>query len=248
MEKRIIFFIFLTVLIISCDSTTRISSIDNRSQQVNSLTTNKNKTLDSFLSPYRVALEKKMNDTLAFLDKEMKKTKVESELGNWVADGMQWYVTSVLKEDADISICNYGGLRIKSLPRGAIKLKHIYELMPFENELTIVRLDSNELKVLLHRIADKEGWPVSKELKLSISKENKLNRWTVRNTTENDYYVVLSDYISNGGDGMDILVRKPKKMLNVLIRDALIAYAKHQHNLSAVKDGRITKEDNYANE
>lgn len=233
---------FILVFLFSCDATTRIASIENKSRKVNGSDYIIKSDLDSFLTPYRNQLVKKMNDTLAFSDKELTKEKVESTLGNWVADGIMWYAKKKLNRDVDIAICNSGGLRVKSLPAGPILLKHIFELMPFENELVIMDLDSTDLKVILERIAEKDGWPVSKGFYMHLSSDNKILDWNVNGIRKAHYKVIVSDYIATGGDGMSSLIVKPRSSLNTLIRDALIIYAKDQRQLHAQIEGRIVKD------
>jgi 2',3'-cyclic-nucleotide 2'-phosphodiesterase (5'-nucleotidase family) len=241
-------FIYILIVLASCDATTRISSIENRSQKVQKSDAPSKTVLDSFLLPYRAQLEKKMNDTLAFSSQVLTKKKIESTLGNWVADGMMWYAKEKLNESADLAICNSGGLRTKSLPAGPILLKHIFELMPFENELVILEVDSNDFKLILERIAQKEGWPVSKGFYLKLNEENKILDWNINGQRKAEYKVIVSDYIATGGDGMNNLITKPRKSLNILIRDALIGYAKNQRNLQSKIEGRIVKDKANADE
>ena len=240
--------LFVIILLASCDATTRISSIENKSRKVNGTEIASNSKLDSFLKPYRSELEKKMNDTLAYSSQVLTKKKIESTLGNWVADGMMWYAVEKLHEEANVAICNSGGLRTKSMPAGPILLKHIFELMPFENELVIIDVDSNDFKIILERIAQKEGWPVSKGFYLKLNDENRILDWQVDGTRKANYKVIVSDYIATGGDGMNNLIQKPRKSLNVLIRDALIGYAKYQKNIVSNMEGRIIKDKINADE
>ncbi len=247
MNLRLVF-IYALFILTSCDTATRISSIENKSQKVQKTQIQSQTELDSFLLPYRAQLEKTMHDTLAHSPQQLTKKKIESTLGNWVADGMLWFANEKLNEKADLAICNYGGLRTKSLPAGAILLKHIFELMPFENELVLIEIDSTDFKSILERIGEKEGWPVSSGFHLSLSKENKILYWNINGTRKANYKIIVSDYIATGGDGMSILTQKPHKNMNTLIRDALILYAKHQKNLHAQLEGRIVKEKTDANE
>lgn len=244
---RQILWLVLFISIVSCESSTRISSIENKSQRVKGNEIPSKSEIDSFLNPYRQELNRKMNDTLAYSERELTKKKIESTLGNWVADGMMWYVKDKLNEHADIAFCNPGGLRTKSMPKGPILLKHIFELMPFENELVIVDVDSNDFKVLLEIIAQKEGWPVSKGFYLKLDEDNKILDWHVEGTRKANYKIIVSSYIVTGGDGINHLIQKPRKNLNVLIRDVLISYAKHQKYLHASIEGRIVKDKVNAN-
>lgn len=240
--------IFTFFFLLSCDATTRISKIDNKSQKVNSLDAKEPSSLDSFLTPYRQAMQNKMNDTLAYANYSLTKKKIESTLGNWVADGMLWYAQDRLNQPVDMAICNAGGLRVKSLPTGAIQLKHIYELMPFENELVIVEVDSVDFKILLERIAQKDGWPVSRGFQLHLSEDNTILDWKINGTRKAQYRLVISDYMATGGDGLNNLIGKQRTGLNVLIRDALIQYAKSQKNLDSKIENRIQKDKSDANE
>ena len=245
---RHILWLVLFISIVSCESSTRISSIENKSQKVIGNEVSSKSEIDSFLNPYRKELARKMNDTLAYSEQELTKKKVESTLGNWVADGMLWYTKIKLNKEADVAICNSGGLRIKSIPSGPILLKHMFELMPFENEMVIIDIDSNDFKIILERIAEKDGWPVSKGFHLLLSVDNKILDWSVNGTRKLYYKVIVSDYIATGGDGMNNLINKPRTSLNVLIRDALISYAKDQKKLTATIEGRIVKDKVNADE
>lgn len=100
--------IFTFLYFLSCDATTRISKIDNKSQKINSLDAKEPSSLDSFLTPYRQAMQNKMNDTLAYANYSLTKKKIESTLGNWVADGMLWYAQDRLNQPVDMAICNAG--------------------------------------------------------------------------------------------------------------------------------------------
>lgn len=51
-------FIYVLFILTSCDATTRISSIENKSQKVQKTQIQSQTELDSFLLPYRAQLEK----------------------------------------------------------------------------------------------------------------------------------------------------------------------------------------------
>lgn len=230
------------IFLVSCEATTHIYSVENKSQKVKSVEANTLSELNTVIEPYRAQLNKKMKDTLAYTQKPLTKKKIESQLGNWVADGMLWYTNEILHDSADIAICNYGGLRTKSIATGPVLLRHMYELMPFENELMLLTLDSSVLRTVLEHIAQKDGWPVSKGFFMRMSQENKLLDWNIHGNRKAAYKVVFSDFVATGGDGMHVLTTVPNKKLNILVRDALIQYAKHQKNLNATLEGRIIKE------
>jgi 5'-nucleotidase / UDP-sugar diphosphatase len=67
----------------------------------------------------------------------------EAELGSMMADA----ITSQLK--VDIAFQNRGGIRVPSLPAGAITLKDVYKLDPFNNQIVIFSMKTDEIKSLI---------------------------------------------------------------------------------------------------
>lgn len=67
----------------------------------------------------------------------------KQDLGALMTDAMTWAAK------AGIAFQNKGGIRIQSLPSGDIKLKDIYRLDPFGNELILYKLSGKEIGSLL---------------------------------------------------------------------------------------------------
>ena len=61
-------------------------------------------------------------------------------------------------DKVDMCVMNNGGLR-STLKKGEITKGMIFELMPFENELVILELDSNDYIQLLQYITKRGGEP-----------------------------------------------------------------------------------------
>ena len=179
----------------------------------------------------------------------------EGTLGNFIAD-LSLFTLNNLNENlnlkADFCILNNGGLRTP-INKGPITRRKIFEVMPFENELVVLKLNSNQLHELLKFIIEKSyqsnsrkaGVPVS-GIRLRIS-DNKITRGFV-NTKELDYnksYSVLTtDYLANGGDHMNFFKScKEKIPTGILLRDAIIHYIedinKSNIKVDAALDGRI---------
>jgi 2',3'-cyclic-nucleotide 2'-phosphodiesterase (5'-nucleotidase family) len=215
--------------------------IEYENARVNSSITGKNEKLEKMIAPYRTELDKTMNEVLAVSDQEFKKGAYESLLGNWVCDGIKWYMDSVLKAPNDFAICNYGGLRVQSLPKGNITLSNIFELMPFDNKITAVVMDSNTMLNVTKKISAFKGIPVSRGINISLDKANNIKNWSSHQTIKDSFVLVATDYIVNGGDRMDIFANSRKISYEVKLRDVLVDYAKHQKKLHAELEGRIVK-------
>lgn len=237
-----VFYIFSILFSLSCHhSRYSVNSIQNKTVRIDNSIVTPNPALDALIFPYKKSMDSVMNDTIAYADYNLDKKYPESILGNWVTDGMKWYMDSVVETPCDVALCNYGGLRIKSLSKGYIQLKNIYELMPFDNAITLVTLNDSTLKLFLEKVATHGGWPISRGLQMELSAENKLISIKKTPIEKPLYIIAISDYIATGGDQMDMLIKAPQVTTTYKIRDILIAYALYQRKLEAKIEGRILK-------
>jgi 2',3'-cyclic-nucleotide 2'-phosphodiesterase (5'-nucleotidase family) len=183
-----------------------------------------------------VLMSKKSSDTLP-----------ESLLSNFFADAV---MQQALKLDPDINFAmpsTKGGLRV-DLPKGDITMSHIFELMPFENQLIVFTLKGSDVQRLLDFIAASNGEPVAK-LKMIISDNKSADVWIndKKFDVSKSYRVLTTDYISGGGDNTQGFENPvDKKSLGLKVRDALLNYVKESEAagkiINSKLDGRITKD------
>lgn len=206
--------------------------------------------IQQLISVYHDSLSKSMLQNLAFSKTAMTKDIPEGNLGNYCADACFRVATKLCREKqlpkADFLFLNNGGLR-SSLPAGYITIGHVYELMPFENELVMVKLNRKETDSLLTIIASKGGAPIS-GIRLNIPAGAPVG-FSLTNSSASDkeeYYVITSDYLASGNDGFKFLQAKTPYRLNIKVRDALIAdlteFGHRNDTLNILKDGRISKQ------
>lgn len=202
--------------------------------------------------PYKKMLEKDMNRVIAVADVEMRKGKPESLLTNFLGDLLLQEGGRIASEKGldlspDVSFFNYGGIRT-SLPKGEIRVGKIFELMPFENEMVFLALDSKQMQAFLDYVAYKGGDSLG-GARFNIvdgKAENVKIGGKPLNNTE-IYWLVTNDYVADGGDGLDVL-KGSKELIKSgeKIRDAIIVNLeekyKKQINLSAEEDGRFSAE------
>lgn len=194
--------------------------------------------IELLLVPYRDSMSGLMNEVLGSCEGDLEKNRPNGSLGNMVADAILEFAQA-LQPLTSVSICNYGGLRIPEIKKGPITRGKIYELMPFDNELVILELTSQQLIQFLNLIAESGGWPVASSEKLSFQfKNNKLETCVESNpngivkqfkneeffTNEKVFYAATSDYIANGGDNCEFLKACKRTNTGVLIRDILINF------------------------
>lgn len=209
-------------------------------------------TLESMVKPYRDSLQKDMSTLIAVSATPLIKDKPESKLTNLVSDllleaGRSFCQQQHLNIIPDVAYVNYGGLRA-SLPKGEITVERIFELMPFENEVVLVKISGDALLQMGEKIAGRGGEGVA-GIRLGIS-NGKVSSFMVQNKTIDpaaSYWVVISDYIANGGDQMSMFVNSLQRInTGMKIRDVLIQSMAERYQKEGIidikEDGRIFNE------
>lgn len=244
-----IFILVFSLLLTACYHTPKLNKIetslialDNKDNQP------EDNVVADFISPYRNKMDAEMNEVLVESEFAFIKEQPEGTLGNLVADAtMQKANDYYLKKHntkVDAVILNNGGLR-SSLPKGKITKRNVYELMPFENEIIVLRLNGTQTQKLFNHIAKSHGIPVS-GIKMGI-KDTIPSNIIINGQTfnpEKNYIVATSDYLASGGDKMKFF-KDPISMdtVHYKIRDAIIDFMKEENakgkKLNYKKDGRI---------
>ncbi|GIV33696.1 MAG: 5'-nucleotidase [Chitinophagales bacterium] len=202
--------------------------------------------IQQFIQPYHDSLARSLNNVIAVSSIEMPKGKPESLLGNFLADLLLEMARKYNNDSTDISILNYGGIRLPSLPAGPITTGMVYELMPFDNYLVVMRLKGKRIEQLFHTIAADGGWPVAGAS--FVIKDGRATQIFIQHEpldTLREYTVALSDYLADGGDNLLFLREENRKNLGIFIRDIIIEYMHEQtlqnKLLSATLDKRISQ-------
>ena len=231
--------------LIGCTKVMHVSNSEAQTYPMSNEEVTPDKSVEALIKPYRVKLDKEMNQVIGYSETDLFKTQPEGTLNNWMADAVQYQSKKHFKEKVDCTILNYGGIRIPSIAKGAITRSKIFELMPFDNEILLLELDKSTFTELLNTIAGYGGWPISKELKMSIA-DGKATDVAINGQPLEDkiYQVVIPDYIANGGDNCFFLADRKRIRLGVLVRDALLDHVEEMEakgeKINVVKDGRLT--------
>lgn len=196
-------------------------------------------------APYKAQLEAEMNRVVGHSDVALTKPAGEPEtlLGNFFTDAM---LTEGRKyaPDAAMAFGTKGGLRIE-LPKGGITIGHLFELMPFENELVLLELSGENIQQLAEFIAATGGQPVSGlRMKIDNGKATDITIAGQPLDPSKTYKLITYDYLANGGDNSRGL-GDPVSRTNIgqKVREALITYVdekeKAGEHINTQLDGRI---------
>jgi len=203
---------------------------------------------ESMIASYRDSLELSMNTILVQNEVPLTRGIPESTLGNLIADLLLQRALIEMPDSVRPLICliNIGGLRV-DLPAGPITVGKVFELMPFENELDVIKLSPEKVKEMMSYLKDVGGQPVSG---MSIShKSGKNSILTLDDgeeiNTDDLIYVVTSDYLAEGGDKMDFFKNPVQRIrTGIKIRDAILDDFRIKglagQTLNSNLDGRIS--------
>lgn len=217
--------LFLFLSFTSCKTYTHVADIDTNNYRVGSWN-DEDPEINNLLKPYKEELDVSMNEVLAYNDEEMFKGKPSSPLGNWFTDILAVKGAEISDKPVAFAAQNYGGIRLASLPAGEVTVRHIYELMPFENYLVVLELDGKTVQQFLDLMAESGGWPVSEGLTFKIKNDRAADVMIQGKPLEPHtmYSVVLPDFVANGGDNAFFLQEAERMESKYLLRDLVIDY------------------------
>lgn len=197
-----------------------------------------------FIEPYTEKLNKEMNQKISYTQVDLTKEGDNSNLGNLLADytfdGADVWVKTNLNKNVDAALINIGGIRT-TIGKGDILLKNVFEVMPFENEVIIVKMKGSDLQGLFNYYAKTQvNNPVSH---LYIETNNgQLTRTLINGKEVNptqDYYIATSDYLALGGDNMKFFSKGESIPTGIKLRDLFIDYFKKNAEINPKEDIRL---------
>ncbi len=247
LKKHLLNILLLGCLVAAgCVPYYQIAKTENTVYPMDSLAVS-NTEVEALVAPFKAQLDAEMNKVIGEVKQDLPKEKPESLLGNFVADAILVAAKKHYDQPIDFAVSNYGGLRVPNIPAGPITTGMIFELMPFENRLTVVHLDGKTTKQFFEHMVAKGGWPVSTGVQVKVSNVDSVSvqQIMIDDAIFNEkqtYHILTSDYIANGGDQCDFLKGKDRDDIGLLFRDALIEYTKMQtaagNSIDAALEGR----------
>ncbi|MBZ9778099.1 5'-nucleotidase C-terminal domain-containing protein [Psychroflexus sp. CAK8W] len=244
--------LFLAFSLWACSENPKtLSKIEGQQVQISDSIA-KNKDLEDFITPYREHITEEMEGVLAYTPEAMYKSdaKFNTPIGNMMADAVMEMANPVFEKRTgntiDAVILNYGGIR-SGINAGDISTRTAYNIMPFENEVAVAALSSEELRALINYLAkNKTAHPIA-GLQVILNAEGelleaKMNGEQIQNKT---YYVATSDYLIKGGDRMDFFLNAENvETLDYKLRNLFIDYFKKKDTIAPVRDKRFIQLQN----
>lgn len=236
---------FVALAITSCKTPLNIAKIQTEKNISIAKNLPEDDRFNQIIAPYKTELESKMNSKISYTAVDLNKSGDNSNLGNLLADftfegGNEWAKKNGIPNGIDAALINVGGIR-STIGAGDILTKSIYEVMPFENEVIIVKMKGSDLKGLFdYYSTTQKNNPISH---LYIETDSgKLIKELINGKEVNpnhDYYIATSDYLAMGGDNMKFFSKGELISTGIKLRDLFLEKFKANSQIVAPTDVRL---------
>lgn len=244
MKNRISGLGLIAVLMMGCKAPLNLASVHTEKNIYITDSLTDDEAMEAFIQPYKHELDSKMNTKISHTNTELNKSGDNSNLGSLLADytfeGADEWAKKNNLPPVDAAVINIGGIRT-IIPKGDILTKQIYEVMPFENEIVIVKLHGKDVEGLFdYYLTTQKNNPVSH---LIIETDNQsISKKLINGKPvdyNKDYYIATSDYLAMGGDNMAFFGKGKLIATGIKMRDLFIEKFKQNPHISAPDDIRL---------
>ena len=206
---------------LSCSSSYKTEKIQYSNYRIQENTA-ENRSLTPIIKPYSDSVNKLMNVIIGYNEIKLEKKKEANTLGFFITDAYFEMAKQKVDAKVDAAFMNSGGIRLPDLPAGALTQGKIFELMPFDNLMVLLKLKGSLLKQYLDTLAATESVVVSGITMQIVNKTVQQVMVGGKPLDVNaDYTIVHSDYVVMNSN---LLKKLDRKTNGYLLRDAIIDY------------------------
>ena len=193
------------------------------------------------IAPYKEKLDDRMNQKISHTSVELNRVGDNSNLGALLSDYLleganDWAVKNEMPKVA-AAILNIGGIR-NNISEGDIFVRNIFEVMPFENEMVIVKMKGEDIQGIFdYYEKHQKNNPVA-QLNI-IVKDGKLVEGLIngeRPQIGKTYYIATSDYLAMGGDSMYFFEKGETIKTDVILRNLFLEYFRKNPEVKVKND------------
>lgn len=194
----------------------------------------------AYLAPTKANLQQMLGAPIGYAPHSLDVYQPECPMLNWASDALLDKARELSPNTVDIAVVNIGGMRC-NWGAGNITFRHVFELMPFDNELVVLTMQGKDIIALCEIFANYGGQGIAgmtMKAQNGLLKEVKIDG---KNILPNEFYTVAtSDYLSQGNDGMIPLKNHTSLWKSERkIRDLYIEYIQQVQTVEAQVDGRM---------
>jgi len=220
--------------------------------------------VDQMLAAYAPKV-RELDTVIGTLKGELRKGGVGAgSLGNFVTDGLLAEVRKKLGNSVVLAVTNGGGLRKNAFSEGDLRVRDMFELLPFENALVQFDMTGDQVLKLLGVVLSHRDAQSGARIRYRTGADNKIELVSARLLIDGQekeidpaatYTVVSIDYLwkrvsttpsETEGDYSVLGHAKKIQPLGLTMRDAVIDYVKSEtaagRSIKTNLDGRFKRE------
>lgn len=245
MKNRIYILGLALITLTACRVPMNVSNVQPQQNQLLTTDIPLDAEMTEVIEPYKERLGKVMGEKISFTSVDLTKTGDNSNLGNLLADytfegGNEWAKKNGIASGVDAAVINVGGIRT-NIGKGDILRRHIFEVMPFENEIVIMKMQGKDLQGLFdYYAATQKNNPVAG---LTVETEDgKIVQQSIAGKPldpNRTYYIVTSDYLALGGDNMNYFQKGEMIATGIKMRDLFIEKFTQNPEVKVPEDIRL---------
>jgi len=210
-------------------------------------TTGEDPAVLAAIKNFKTAVDKEMDVVLGEneTDLGMGETGLDSPVGNWMTDAMR------RQSGTDMAFQNTAGIRA-DMKKGVIKMRDVYQVMPFENTIETLKMTGNQVLKLIKdnfRNAKSKMQISGLTVKFKLDAEGRLDGIFLEKDgkplpPEAVFTVATNNYLANGGSGGRAF-NEGKELVDTMlpVRDFLIKDIKENSPVKAPAGGRFVRID-----
>lgn len=210
-------------------------------------------SIESWIAPFKKRVDDELDAPLAYSPTVLSKNDgfKNTSMGNFFADLILEESQALLKKQnkptADFAVMNHGGIRAL-LPKGTISARNAYEIMPFENYISVVELNGTQVRELVRFLVASERAHAVAGISIQLNADKTLRSIDIQgepfDETRN-YRVATSDYLVTGGAEIGFFPEVEQVFdTGYLMRNAIIDHFKAKDTVTAVVDQRFVQFSN----
>jgi len=250
--KKTFCFLLLFLVLTACNIKPKnyiVEEIHGKQIPVNDTVTT-TAEIDNYIAPYKENVEAQLSTILSYNKNTMFKSDgdLNSAIGNMMADYVFEETNTLLQkrsgQQLDMVLLNYGGIRA-GMTEGNVTLQTAFEIMPFENEIVVLELSFEQMQQMLTYLQKaKTAHPVS-GVAIVFDKNYQLRSFLIQGEKlhpERTYFIATSDYLRDGGDGMNFFEGALQEIaMDYKIRNLLIDRFRKTDTIAYKADNRFIR-------
>ncbi len=194
----------------------------------------------NLLSEYSEDYQRLMGAPIAQVGTTIVHTYPESSLGNLIADAMRFRATRHMREFIHAAVLEDGSI-FTFINEGVITRGDLVELLPYESELIVVKLNGEKIQNLAQELSDREVKVIS-GMRLTANPSGLQSVLIDRSTADPDqsYWIATSDWLANGNGPFPSLWEASERVeTGLLIRDVVEEAMTLQRMVLPLLDQRV---------